>query len=142
MAQAKAYKERKDAVEARRKRKSLERDELEKRRQQQGRDSLPEEPSPSSSSMDFSSNDDESEAGHGPLDHLPDIRETAPGASVSSPASLGGEGGEGASGLVIACPRAKADTPETRASGKRAISPMGSMVEVEWATAGTTQPPP
>ena len=63
-AHIKAYKERKDAEVVRRKRKSLERDELEKRRRQQGRDSLLEEPSPSSSSMDFlSDNDDESEVG-------------------------------------------------------------------------------
>ncbi|XP_066316692.1 uncharacterized protein [Miscanthus floridulus] len=139
-AHAKVYKERKDAEEARRKRKSLEGDELEKHRQQQGRDGLSEEPSPSSSSMDFSSDDDESEAGRGPLDHLSDVRETATGASVSNLASLGG--GEGASGLVIARPKAEADTPETRASRKRAVSPMGSTVEVERATAGATQPPP
>ena len=89
-AHAEAYKERKDAEEARRKRKSLERDELEKRRWQQSRDGLPEEPSPSSSSMDFSSDDDdESEAGRGPLDHLPDVRETVPGASASGLTSLG-----------------------------------------------------
>ncbi|XP_066333961.1 uncharacterized protein [Miscanthus floridulus] len=91
--------------------------------------------------MDLSSdNDDESEAGRDPLDHLPNIRETAPGASASGPASLGG-GGEGASGLAITRPRAEADTPETRSSEKRAISPMGSTVEVERATAGAAQPP-
>ena len=73
-AHAEAYKERKDAAEARRKRKNLERDELEKRCRQQRYDGLPVEPSPSSSSMDPSSDDDESEAGRGPLDHLPDVR--------------------------------------------------------------------
>ncbi|XP_066392304.1 uncharacterized protein [Miscanthus floridulus] len=59
---AKAYKERKDVEEARRKRKSLERDELEKRHRQQRRDGLLEEESLSSSSMEFLSDDDESEA--------------------------------------------------------------------------------
>ena len=81
---AKVYKERKDTEEARRKRKSLERDELEKHRRQQRRNGLPEEPSPSSSSMDFSSDDDDdSEVGRGPLDHLPEVREMVPGASAS-----------------------------------------------------------
>ena len=75
------------------------------------------------------------------MDHLPNIRETAPGALVSGLASPGG-GGEGASGLAIARPGAEADTPETRASGKRAVSPMGSMAEVERAMAGAIQPPP
>jgi hypothetical protein len=86
---AEAHKERKDADEARRKRKSLERDELEKRRRRQRLEGLPEEPSPSSSSMEFSSDDDESEVGRGPLDHLPDVRETVPGASASGPAAPG-----------------------------------------------------
>jgi len=48
-AHAEAYKEWKDAEEARRKRKSLERDELEKCHRQQRHDGLSEEPSPSSS---------------------------------------------------------------------------------------------
>ncbi|XP_066354650.1 uncharacterized protein [Miscanthus floridulus] len=138
-AHAEAYKERKDAEEARRKRKNLERDELEKHRWQQRHDGLPMEPSLSPSSMDSSSDDDESEAGWGPLDHLPDVRETVPGASASGLVSPGG-GGEDASGLAIARPGAKA--PETRALGKRAINPMGSMAEVERATAGAMQPPP
>jgi hypothetical protein len=90
--------------------------------------------------MDSSSDDDESEAGQGPLDHLPDIRETMPGASASGPASLGG-GGEGALGLAIARPRAEADVPETRVSRKHAVSPVGLMVEVERATARAAQPP-
>jgi len=89
--------------------------------------------------MDFSSDDDdESEAGRGPLDHLPDIREMVPGASASGLTSPGG-GREGASGLAIARPGAEADTPEAQASGKRAISPMGSMAEVEQAMAGVAQ---
>ncbi|XP_066323787.1 uncharacterized protein [Miscanthus floridulus] len=91
--------------------------------------------------MDSSSDDDESEPGQGPLDHLPDVRETVPRALASGPASLGG-GGEGASRLAIARPEAEADTPETRALGKRAVSPMGSTAEVERATTGATQPPP
>jgi hypothetical protein len=134
---AEAYKEWKDAMEARRKRKSLERDELEKRRRQQRQDGLPEEPSPSPSSTDSSSDDDKSEAGRGPMDHLPDIRGMAPGASASGPVSPGG--GEDASGLAIVRPRAEADMPKTWALGKHAISPMGSMAEVEWATVGATQ---
>ena len=92
--------------------------------------------------MDFSSDDDnESEAGRGPQDHLPDIRETVPGASASGLTSPGG-GGEGASGLAIARPRAEADMPEARALGKCAVSPRDSMAEVERATAGATEPPP
>ena len=89
--------------------------------------------------MDFSS--DEGEAGRGPLDHLPDIREMVPGASASGLTSPGG-GGEGASGLAIARPGAEADTPETWASGKRAVSPVGSMAEAEWAMVGAAQPSP
>ena len=92
--------------------------------------------------MDFSSDDDdEGEAGRGPLDHLPDIREMVSRASASGLTSPGG-GGEGASGLAIARPGAEADTPEAQASGKRAVSPMGSTAEVEQATAGAIQPPP
>ncbi|XP_066361178.1 uncharacterized protein [Miscanthus floridulus] len=48
------------------------------------------------------------------------------GASASGPTSPGG-GGEDASGLVIARPRAEADTPEARVLGKRTVSPVGSM---------------
>ncbi|XP_066354806.1 uncharacterized protein [Miscanthus floridulus] len=80
-AHAKAYKEWKDAEEARRKRKGLEHDKLEKCHRQQRRDGLRVELSSSPSSTDSSSDDDESEAGRGPLDHLPDVRGTAPGAS-------------------------------------------------------------
>ncbi|XP_066354540.1 uncharacterized protein [Miscanthus floridulus] len=86
--------------------------------------------------MDLSSDDDDDgEAGRGPLDHLPDVREAAPGVSASSPVSPGG-GGVGTSGLAITHPGAEADTPETRALGKHAVSPMGLMAEVERAMAG------
>ena len=99
------------------------------------------EPSPSPSLSDSSSDDDESEVGWGILDHLPDIRGTMFGASVSSLASLGG-GGEDTSGPAIARPDAEADTPEARALGKRAVSPVVSTVEVEQVAVGATQLPP
>ncbi|XP_066341399.1 uncharacterized protein [Miscanthus floridulus] len=105
-AHAEAYKEWKDVEEARRKRKNLEHDKLEKRHWQQRHDGLPVELSPSPSLSDSSSDDDESEVGWGTLDHLPNIRGTALGASVSSPAFPGG-GGEDASGPAIACPRGR-----------------------------------
>ena len=85
--------------------------------------------------------DDGIERGRGPLDHLPDVRETALGASTSSPAFLGG-GGDGAPGSAIAHPASEADTPELRALGKHAVSPVGSMVVVEQAAVGATQLPP
>ena len=120
---------------------SLEREELEKRRRQQRHDGLPEELSPSSSSLDPSSDDDdEVEAGRGPLDHLPDVRGAAPGASASGLTSPGG--GEGVSGLATARPRAEADSPEARASGKRAVSPRDPMADMEWAMVGAIQPHP
>jgi len=99
------------------------------------------ESSPSPSLSASSSDDDKSEAGLGPLDHLPNVRETAPGVLASGPASPGG-GGEDASGLPIARFGAEADTPEARALAKRAVNPMGSTAEVERATAGVTQLPP
>ena len=43
---------------------------------------------------------------------------------------------------AIAHPGSEAITPETRALGKRAVSPVGSTVEVEQAAAGATQPSP
>ncbi|XP_066308438.1 uncharacterized protein [Miscanthus floridulus] len=141
-AHAEAQKKWKDAEEAKRKRKNLEREELEKRRRQQRQDGLPVEASPSPSlSIDSSDDDDESEAGQGPLDHLPNIRGTALGASASSPVFPGG-GGEDASGPTIARPEAEADMPEAWALGKRAVSPVGSTAEVEQAAAGATQLPP
>ena len=75
------------------------------------------------------------------MGHLPDVGGTAPGASASSPVFPGG-GGEDASMPAIALPGSKTITPEARALGKRAVSPMGSTVEVEQATAGATQPSP
>ena len=50
------------------------------------------------------------------MDHLPNVRDTVP--------------------------RAEADTPKARALGKRAVSTMGSTVEVELAMAGVIQLPP
>ncbi|XP_066374841.1 uncharacterized protein [Miscanthus floridulus] len=141
-ARAKAQKKRKDAEEAKRTRKILEHEGLEKRHRQQRQDGLPVESSLSPSlSTDALNRDDESKMGRGPLDHLPNVGETALGALASSPALLGG-GGEDASGPVIARPRAKADTPKARALGKRVVSPVGSMVEVEQVAAGATQLPP
>ena len=100
------------------------------------------EASPSSSlSEDSSDRDDESERGRGPLDHLPDIRETMPGASASGPALPRG-GGEDTSGPAIARPGAKANTPEARALGKRAVSLLGSTAAAEQVAVGATQPPP
>ncbi|XP_066323609.1 uncharacterized protein [Miscanthus floridulus] len=136
-----AQKKKKDAEEAKRRRKNLEREELEKHRLQQRHNGLPVELSPSPSLSASSSDDDESEMGQGTLDHLPDVWGTALGASASSPAFPGG-GGEDASGPAIARPRAKADTPEAWVLGKRAISPVGSTVEVEQVAGEATQQPP
>ena len=100
------------------------------------------ESSPSSSlSADSVGGDDESEMGRGPLDHLPNVGETALRTSASSPALPGG-GGEDASRLAIAHPRAEADTPEARALGKRAVSLVGLTAEVGQAKSGATQPSP
>ncbi|XP_066344293.1 uncharacterized protein [Miscanthus floridulus] len=121
-AHAEAQKKKKDAEEAKRKRKIIEHEELEKRRRRQRQM-------------------DESEVGRSPLDYLPDIGETAPGASASSPALPGG-GGEEVSGPAIVRPGAMADMPEARALGKCAVSPMGSTAEVEQVVAGATQLPP
>ena len=92
--------------------------------------------------MDASNGDDEDERGRGPLDYLPDVEETAPKASASSPTLPGGGGGDSAPGSVIAHPASEADTPELRALGKRAVSPSGSTVVTEQAAAGATQLPP
>ena len=99
------------------------------------------ETSLSPSLSDSSSDDDESEVGWGILDDLPDIRGTAFGASASSPA-FPGEGGEDASGPAIARPESEADVPKARALGKRAVSPVGSTVEVEQVVVGAMQLPP
>ena len=69
------------------------------------------------------------------MDHLPDVEETAPEALASSPALPGGA----ASGSAIARLGAEADTPEERALGKRAVSPVGSTAAVEQVAAGATQ---
>ncbi|XP_066381823.1 uncharacterized protein [Miscanthus floridulus] len=135
-AHAEAQKKRKDAEQAKCKRKTLERDELEKHHHRQRQEGLPVEASPSSSlSVDSLGGDDASELGRGPLDHLPDVGETVPGASTSGPTLLGGGGGD-ASGPAVARPRAEADMPKARALGKRAVSPVGSTAEVEQVAGG------
>ena len=122
--------------------KILTREELDKRRRQQRKDGLPLEASLSLSlSTDASDGDDEGEMGQGPLDHLPDIGETVPGASASSPVLPRGGGGA-VSGSAVARPRAEADTPEARALGKCAVSPLGSAAVVEQAAVEATPPPP
>ncbi|XP_066344309.1 uncharacterized protein [Miscanthus floridulus] len=78
--------------------------------------------------------------GRGPLDHLPVVGETAPGASASSPVLLGG-GGD-ALGLATARPEAEADKSEARALGKRAVSLVALTAEVEPAPADTEAVPP
>ena len=99
------------------------------------------EASPSSSlSVDSSSGDDTGELGRGPLDHLPNVGETAPGVLASDPALP--RGGGDASGSAIARLGAEADMPEARALGNRTISPVGSTAAVEQVAAGATQLPP
>ena len=93
-------------------------------------------------SMDASDRDDEGERGRDPLDHLPDVEETAPEALASSPALPGGGGGDSAPGSAIAHHASEADTPELRALGKRVVSPSGSTIVTEQATVGATQLPP
>ncbi|XP_066334278.1 uncharacterized protein [Miscanthus floridulus] len=140
-AHAEVQKRWKDAEVAKRMRKILAREELEKRRRQQKLDGLPVEASPSPSlSEDSLDEDDESERGRGPLDHLPNVGETAPRALASGPALPGGGGGA-TLGPTIARPGAEADTPEARALGKRAVSPMGSTAVGEQAVARATQLP-
>ncbi|XP_066392755.1 uncharacterized protein [Miscanthus floridulus] len=90
--------------------------------------------------MDASDGDDESEVGRGPLDHLPDVEETASGASASNLVLL--RGGGDALGPAIARPRAEADMPEAQALGKRVVSPVGSTAEVEQVAVRATQLPP
>ncbi|XP_066316101.1 uncharacterized protein [Miscanthus floridulus] len=124
----------KDAKMAKRKKKIVERDALEKRRRKQKLEGLPVEASPSTLVED-SSGDDGGEVERGPLDRLPNIREMVLGASAGGPASQGG-GGDSDSGQMSARPAAEADTPNTRALGKRAVSPLGSTAEVEQAAAG------
>ena len=117
--------------EARRNKKILECEALEKRRRRQRQDGLLVELSPSPLSSEGSLDEDDGlEMGRGPLDHLPDVGETAPGASASSPSFPRG-GGDGAPGSAIAHPTSEADTPELRALGKRAVGPSGSTVVTE-----------
>jgi len=142
-AHAEAQKKQKDAKAAKRMKQILAREKLDERRRQQRKDGLPLEESPSPSlSADASDGDDEGERGRGPLGYLPDIEETAPGASTSSPALLGGGGGDSAPGSAIAHPTSKVDTPELRALGKRAVGLSGSTVVTEQVAAGATQLPP
>ena len=138
-AHAEAQKKRKDAKAAKRTKQILARKKLDERRRQQRKDGLSLEESPSPSlSTDASDRDDEGEMGRGPLDHLPNVGETVPGASVSSPALPGGGGGA-ASGSAIARLGAEADTPEERALGKRAVSPVGSTAAMVQVAAELTQ---
>ena len=60
---------------------------------------------------------------------------------MSSPVFPGGEG-EDTLVPAIAHPGSEADTPEARALGKHAVSPLGSTAEVEQVTVGATQLPP
>ena len=141
-AHAEAQKKKKDAKEARRNKKILEREALEKCHRRQKQDGLPVELSPSPSlSEDSLDEDDGIERGRGPRDHLPDVGETVLGTPASSPVFLGG-GGDSAPGSAIAHPTYEADTPELRALGKRVVSPVGSTIVVEQATVGATQLPP
>ena len=127
---------------AKRTKQILAREELDKRRRQQRKDGLPlEESSSPSLSMESSDGDNEGEVGRGPLDHLPDVVEVVPGAMASSPALPGG-GGEADPGPAVARSEAEADTPEARALGKCAVSPVGSAAVVERVAVETTPPPP
>ena len=142
-AHTEAQKKWKDAKAAKRTKQILALEKLDERRRQQRKDGLPLEESPSPSlSTDASDRDDEGERGRGPLYYLPDVEETAPGASASSPVLPGGGGGDSTPGSVIAHPASEADMPELQALGKRAVSPSGSTVVTEQATAGATQLPP
>ena len=137
-AHADAQKKRKDAKVAKCMKHLLAREVLDKRRRQQRKDGLPLEESPSTSlSTEASDGNDKGEGGRGPLDHLPDVVEVAPGASASSPAPPG-RGGEADPGPAVARSGAEADTPEARALGKRAVSPVGSAVVVERVVAEAT----
>ena len=141
-AHTEVQKRRKDAKVVKHTKKILSREELEKRHRQQRKDGLSLEESPSPSlSTDALDGDDKGEMGRGPLDHLPDVGETVPGASASSSVLLGGGGGADP-GLAIARSRAEADTPKARALGKHAISPVGSAAAVEQVAVRATQLPP
>ena len=137
-AHAEAQKKWKDAKAAKRTKQILARKKLDERRWQQRRDGLPLEESPSPSlSTNASDGDDEGERGRDPLDHLPHVDETAPGALASSPTLPGGGGAT--SGSAIARLGAEADTPKARALGKCDVSPVGSTAAVEQVVAGATK---
>jgi len=141
-AHADAQKRRKDAKAAKRMKHILAREELDKRRCQQRKDGLPLEESPSTSLLtEASDENDKGEGGRGPLDHLPDVVEAAPGVSASSPAPPE-RGGEADPGPAVARSGAEADTLEARALGKRAVSPVGSAAVVEQVAVEATPPPP
>ena len=141
-AHADTQKKRKDAKAAKRTKKILAREELDKRRRQQRKDGLLLEESPSPSlSTEASDGDDGGKVGRGPLDHLPDVVEVVPRALASSPALPGG-GGEADPGSAVVRSGAEADTLEARALGKRAISPVGSAAVVEQVAVEATPPPP
>ncbi|XP_066384897.1 basal body protein 10-like [Miscanthus floridulus] len=137
-AYAEAQKKKKDAKTAKRKKKIVERDALEKHRRKQKLEGLPVEAS-LLTSVEDSSGDDGGEVERGPLDRLPDVREMVLGASAGGPASQGG-GGDGDSGQMSTRPAAEADTPETRALGKRTVSRLGSTAEVEQVAVGPAPP--
>jgi len=141
-AHADAQKRRKDAKAAKRTKHILAREELDKRRRQQRKDGLPLEESPSTSlSTEASDGDDKVEGGRGPLGHLPDVVEVALEVSASSPTPPG-RGGEADPRPAVARSGAEADTPEARALGKRAVSPVGSAAVVEQVAVEATPPPP
>ena len=75
------------------------------------------------------------------MDHLPDIVEVVPRVLASSPTPPGG-GGEADPGPVVARFGAVADTPEARALGKRAVSPVSSAVTAEPVAVEATPPAP
>ncbi|XP_066365205.1 uncharacterized protein [Miscanthus floridulus] len=137
-AYAEAQKRKKDTKTAKRKKKIVERDALEKHCQKQKLEGLPVEAS-LSTSVEGSSGNDGGEVERGPLDRLPDVREMVLGVSAGGPASQGG-GGDGDSRQMSARPTVEADTPEMRALGKHAVSPLGSTAEVEQAAAGPAPP--
>ena len=126
-ARAEEEKKKKDAKEAKRTKKLLAREKLDARCWRQRLDSLPLEPSPSSSVSDSSGDGGGREVGTACLEHLPDIREMVPGAPARSLTLLGG----GVPGPVAARPGAEADAPKARVSEERAVGPMGPTVEVE-----------
>ena len=67
--------------------------------------------------------------------------EVALGVSESIPTPPG-RGGEADPGPAVACSGAEADTPEARALGKRAVSPVSSAVAAEPVAVEATPPAP